>query len=298
MCHHDQIKWNELSNSGYNEPYKFFRGEQTCNNKACTSWGAHLNVTYYQLLQTFYKSKLSSKLKLKNKKESVHGDAKENIVFLPRYGFCKEITNYDPNQELVLANGNSKTKMVIYVTDSAYQSYFSRDFGSHEGDAIIITPKTKLFIDVKLRVRSTCQTDDIVVGQDDFKSCVDEAVQKEFKPSLHCVPPWLSTNNQCTEILDGYINETVPKFGVEFIKTVLTGRETKIETNCRKFCHTTISTVKIRGNWTINNDWKIGLANIVFDKNVLVTEEENSLDLGDHSQSPPCCKDPLASRQK
>ncbi len=283
MCNNDQIRWKELSNSGYNEPYKFFRGEQSCNNEPCTSWGAHLNLTYDQLLHTFYKFNLSSKLKLKNKKESLHGDAKENIVFLPRFGFCKEITNYDPTEELVLANGNSRTNMVIYITDSAYQSYFSRHFGSHEGDEIIVTPKTKLFIEVKLRMRSTCQTDEIILGKDDFKSCVDEAVQKEFSPSLQCVPPWLSTNNQCTGIFDGYINETAPKFGDEYIKTVLTGRETKIESNCRKFCNTTISTVKIRGNWTINNDWKIGLANIVFDKNVLVTEEENSLDSKPHS---------------
>ena len=167
--------------------------------------------------------------------------------------------------------------MIIYITDSAYRSYFSRDFSSHQGDEIIVPNKTKVYIDVNVNVRSSCKTKKVIVGKDDFKTCVDDALQKEFNKTLNCIPPWLSDINTCNSSFNGTLLESHPNFSEDYIETVReTGRKTRIEAKCRQFCNTTTSTIKIRGKWSIGKSSVYnGLAIINFDQQVLVTEKVN-----------------------
>ena len=262
-----------MKETGYNKPYKFLLGDHICNNQPCISWGRSLNLTYDELLKVIVNAGAARSLGLKSK---VHKNAEQSIVFLPRHGFCREIQNYDPSKEIMLGNDNINNDMVIYITDSAYKSHFSRDFSSHDGDEITVPAKTRVFVDVKVNVRSSCKTKKVIVGKDDFKTCVDEALKNKFKEPLHCIPPWLSDINQCNGTYNGTLLEIYPNFSDDYIQTAReTGRKTRVEANCRQFCNITTSTVKLRGTWNIDETASVynGLAIISFDQQVFVTEK-------------------------
>ena len=59
------------------------------------------------------------------------------MVFIPKYGFCGEIFDYDPTTTIQLKTFFKKEiEMQIYVTDSFRRSYTSLAYSSQNGDII------------------------------------------------------------------------------------------------------------------------------------------------------------------
>ena len=72
------------------------------------------------------------------------------IIFLRLYGFCKEISAYDPSSSILIFSRTNDLK--VFVTDSRYRSYFSPDYSSHQGDNILASDKNHHEVDIKVNI--------------------------------------------------------------------------------------------------------------------------------------------------
>ena len=57
----------------------------------------------------------------------------QKIVFLSRYGFCSEISQYDATNEVWIG---SNSGMRIFLSDPRRRSYVTLDYSSQNGDII------------------------------------------------------------------------------------------------------------------------------------------------------------------
>ena len=247
------------------------------------SWGQHANLSFDQVLDEVINYEPYTNI-------SVHQDNVDTRkVFLPRYGKCLEISNFNPKKELLITNNvfypnlpDMNTSLRVFITDKSYQSYYSIDFPSHTRDKIEIQPKKEYYIDVKLSLVSTCNTAAKELMTNNFKECVDDAVNNKFSRNPGCTPPWLSPNNHCNDTIPypaGVENYNfIPNFHDDYILNVLTLKQSKVETKCRKYCKTLTSEVKIRetadmNTFSIQTGWNNGGdARISFNPKVRVTE--------------------------
>ena len=58
----------------------------------------------------------------------------QKIVFLSRYGFCIEISQYDATNEVWISSNTSG--MRIFLSDPRRRSYVTLDYSSQNGDII------------------------------------------------------------------------------------------------------------------------------------------------------------------
>ncbi len=246
------------------------------------SWGQHANLTFDQILDEVFSDKAVNDIIIL-KQDNVE----RNIKFIPRHGKCQEVSKFNPMKELMIMNQDftdppdTKKSLRVFITDRYYQSHYSIDYPSHTGDKIEIHPMTEYYIDVKLSIVSTCNTEAEEFKTNNFKQCVDDEVNDHFRKNPGCTPPWLSQNNHCNISIPYPEVENynfVPNLHEDYILNVLTLKQSKVETNCRKYCKTLRSEVKIRetaelNTFSIQQGWnKGGDAHISFDPTVKVTE--------------------------
>ncbi len=207
-----------------------------------------LNMTYMDILETVYDKYLVKSIILSETSE--FPDVKSSIVFLPSFGFCKEITKYDPLYELyVIIPSNHQGKTRIFITDRNYRSYISPYYSTHKGNAILVDYGDTVRYDVKFQVFSTCTI--VNHEQYDYSSCVDDGIKNTIGRTFGCVPPWMSPNNTCNGIYPGNFRNKIADFNKKYVRTALTLQNNDIEKSCQKNCKVTDSTVSFRHRETI-----------------------------------------------
>ena len=191
---------------------------------------------------------------------------------MPSFGYCKELSGYSPLKTMFINTQSIPSS--IFITDPRYKNYYSLDFASHQG-AEISSNVMKGIVDVNVNIYSRCQISSMV--EDDFEKCVDDEIQKEIGIPLGCVPPWLSSLNQCNDIYNSTFYEPfgTPKFHTGFTNPVLSLGRTDIEKLCRKSCLSTTSTINLH---TVSKGAFLGVQ-INLDEKVKVTETVFNYDL-------------------
>ena len=211
------------------------------------SWGDSHNLTHEQLLDQVFGAKKQAK------RTAIFDNDGDNfnttIVYLPKYGFCKEITNYSPRVELFIMPMGTQD-MRIFITDMNYRSYILPDFTSHKGSPIIAKKNEVHMYDVDVEISSSCKVTKDNGGKDDFKKCVDDEIQKQVGKLLGCVPPWMSLNNQCLGTYPSNFTKIIPRFWLDYINPPTSLRNLGIEMKCRKYCSVTRSFVQVREKTT------------------------------------------------
>ena len=235
------------------------------------SWGAHQNITFYELLRLVYDWK---------KLEAVFTDGvkfAKKYVFIPGLGFCKESTQINVTKGVLVWNLQGSNVKVL-LTNKNYRSYTMPDISSHIGSKINFgwTPPLKLFFNVKIQERNFCKNDDNPMTKKEFEECVDDKIQKEFEQNnIECVPPWLSARKQCDQIYpETFYGGFKNTFVDNYVEMVSLSINTKIEEECRQSCKETTYTVNEKGSRE-----HMSIATISFNPKVLVTEKVPNYDM-------------------
>ena len=204
-------------------------GSIKCNETtACTSWGAHLNLTFDELLREIFDLEKVNSVLIYAK------EIEDSLVFIPRYGLCKEILNFDMNQQIIM-EFNKPDMARVLITDRNYRSYFMPDITSHRGSKTFMKPNQTLYINVKIQVQSHCKNDEKPLKEIEFRKCIEKKILSDFE-QLECIPPWLNGKNQCIE---NYYNFDGNSFSDAYVNPVLRLNNIMIEDDCKKSCKET-----------------------------------------------------------
>ena len=257
-----------------NEKFKYdslneiLKGDTVCDDgEKCYSWGAHLDLTFDELIsQVFGLERVQQIFQYRGR------NVEDEVVFIPGYGMCKELSYFNVTQELQLINKNGDDARV-FLSDKTYRSYFMPDTKSHDGPEIMIKPGKYQYIDVEIQEKSDCTTESATpMTQNEFKKCVDDKIQKEFEEhNITCIPPWLSENRQCNQT---YSRKFYPYhfskiFNKDYKDMVDILSNTKVEKECRQSCKEKKYVVKEKGAKPYSS---AGFADLTFDQKVVVTE--------------------------
>ena len=262
VCPIDQLNKEMLKELGYMVEESLMMGNTytKCDGNPCISWGAHLNLSFNQILEKVY-----TYPNLETQSRDLIPSPINNSVYLPGFGLCSEISDFDPVEKLIIVRNDPSQALRILITDRQYRSYVMPHISSHKGNNILVEPGKSSFITVDIEIRSTCKTEADTETPLDFKKCVDDRIQKKISKELGCVPPWLSPNNQCNKT---YTNG----FGYEFVEeytTPLRNRDNILdEALCRKSCTRTKYIVHERESIKQS----VEMIEISFNQNVLITE--------------------------
>ncbi len=236
------------------------------NQEQLLTWGQHLNLTFDTVIDEVFANKAISDIYINQE------NVEQKISFIPRFGKCIELSNFSPTKELTIMNmdynptPNINKSLRVFITDKYYRSFYSIDYSSHTGDKIEIHPMNEYYINVKLSMVSTCNTAREEFKINNFKECVDEEVNSQFTKNPGCTPPWLSLRNHCTKtkpypVMDNY--NLIPRLHDEYILHLVTLEQSKVETDCRKYCKSMKAEVKIRETsnmnlFSIKSGWNYG----------------------------------------
>ena len=272
-CPTHQFNLVNMKKLGYNSKPEFLQGRTKCGETGCISWGHHQNLTYAQLRNKLFDISLAEELKItQGTEEYLTG----NITFIPRYGFCREFSDYDPTNEIHVIKKNECTAVRIFITDRSYKTYFSLDYSSHVGSNIFIRPPFGYTINVRVKKSSKCvEKAKDNLENSNYATCVENRLLSEVCKPLECLPGWMSANDICNITYD--INKDLEVFD-EFAMATLLLQETKIERTCQTSCLSTTVYVSIKDeiDWNEESDsgelTKPATAHIFFDQKVEITE--------------------------
>ncbi len=272
ICPYDQTNLTRLREiGGWSYVHSMVKDYVTCMAKDCDSWGKRHDLTFQEILNQTLDASIAEEIIFEQDDEV----GESQIVYLYRYGFCKEISEYDPSREIDIVNERNVT-MRLFITDQTKRTYFSFDISSHQGEHLIIKPGRHFSITISLQVSSTCNVQ--YNGKYGYKSCVEEEIQNNVGKQLGCIPPWLSPHNQCIRPFSNKINFDDEDFEAEYVLPLWFLRKTQAEIECRKFCSHTSSHVNIRDQLLYVDKGRpdkahIGKASIIFDPTVYETEK-------------------------
>ncbi len=272
FCPTNQIDSTRMRELGYFSYDFILMGYAKCSKSTfCTSWGAHANLSFDELINHVFDLKKVNGLEIRG------GKFKAGTVFLPGYGLCKETSLPNYTKEVSLLHYNPEDARV-FITDRNYRSFFMPDVTSHIGSKIFLKPDTEHYINVKIQKRHTCKNEEKVMSQENFKKCVTDRILNEFQQNnITCVPPWLSDKRKCdltypTEIYDKFKNDFLKKY----IQKVGIFRNIWVEDECRQSCKESSYIVE-------GDDSKIvsygNIAYLTFDQKVIVTERVPNYDM-------------------
>ena len=233
VCPENQVKLEKLRELGYEYLLEFLDGNTNCTgNTKCKSWGAHKNLSFNQVLREVYTDGEKSTV------TATYDNYTTKVVYLAKFGFCLEISRYDPCCSVEIDNlGNHSLRVLI--TDRNSRSYFMVDIASHIGEELILQPNKFTNIDVEVKTHTQCKSDLNLVKDVDFYNCVYDEIQKMFENSFGCIPPWLSSNNQCNKTYPRNQSDSVPNFYWDYLWPVYTLSNNKIEAKCKNSCRKT-----------------------------------------------------------
>ncbi len=271
VCPTNQTFSSRVKQLGYTKKGKMFKGFANCSDDSCLSWGHNLNITFDQLLEQIFDKKLSEKIQFSQK------GIEEKVVILPRFGFCKEFARYDPTKKVAIINKNPLTAMRIFFTDEKYRSYYSLDFSSHQGNNIMVQQGKFLCINVNVNIYSSCNIAKDSTEKVDFQTCIDNKLKDDFLPMIGCVPPWMSSFDQCNDTYPQ--NENYKEIIFKSYNKIIWLQQSGYEDGC-KSCKQMSSHVSIRDDIDIEETWgdnsktrNHGRVLIHFDENVYITEK-------------------------
>ena len=185
-------------------PGYLFRGYKKFEGSL--GWGAQKNMTFEQLKEELYDLDLET-ISIRQETKQGFKRTDYDIRFYNRFGWCFDISNYTISG-VVHLKIKTRSKLNVqhaaqaYLTDKNLRTMSTVHTPTQWGSDIVLFPgQTAKFV-VKVEQLSSfdpfspdsCK--EYVDGE--FERCVDEELQKVWKPLINCNPPWVSPQDQCT----------------------------------------------------------------------------------------------------
>ena len=140
-------------------------------------------------------------------------EANSENRFYPKFGKCKDFSDYTIMEELTLQVYIDKTSFFtiskhpeaeVFLTDKKLRTRSIVHKPSHWGPSITIKHGTNYNILVKVEQISNFDPKNPDNCQEytngEFENCVDEELQDFWKPIIGCNPPWSSHQYQCNGV--------------------------------------------------------------------------------------------------
>jgi hypothetical protein len=270
LCPRNQINEARLKDLGYREHIRnLYIGDlnigKNQTESLIISWDSLDNISFPNVLKQIYNQKAAKSIHTYSLNNSGgRSEHQTEIIFIPKYGFCKRIDEYNPTLEIIIS---SDASLYMLITDPIYSSYIMPDFTSMKGNAIALNAGQVKYYDARVSVIKVCK--DLVTTN--FKTCVDDRIQKVFLPTMGCVPPWLSDRNQC----NGHypLNLTFhPIYKSKYVHPALTVKNLEEELVCKNLCVFTTTEPHLRFRDKPSKK-KRTRTHISFQKKVSVTEK-------------------------
>lgn len=267
ICPVAQIIEDHFQKLEYDSLEHFLWGKTNCFRGDCVvSWGGHENLSFSGALKVLYDESILSSITI-----VTEGVFDSRVVFLAKFGFCLEITNYGPEYLEIIQLGllQESQNLRLIFTDKNYRSFFMPDISSHLGGKILIQSGKQTNFDIFVKKTSSCNVMD--VKTENFHECISNGIETRIKKPLGCIPPWLSDENQCNGTYHDNFLEAIPDFEGEFHWPVYTLHNSQLESECKTSCNRTKYLV-VEGE-SISDYHGYGAAYISFVQNVQMTEK-------------------------
>ena len=194
--------WNYSSEldlyEGFDSTMDLVNGYQ----KKFVGWGAQHNLTTEEYIPNFVWTR-----RLDNLQFTKDWKIKYEIKLYPKYGFCYDIVNFTTGKELeIWVPAGRYNESQVYITDKKLRSRNTVFAESQFGSRIILKNSSIQEFAVKVEELSNFDPrnpDDCKEYEHDaYDECIDDELQKVWKPMINCNPPWISAKDQCNDIIN------------------------------------------------------------------------------------------------
>ena len=234
LCPSIQYDDNKVSHHGYQHTYNLVFGHLNANDSYGGTWGAHLNMTWEQLIRNVV---VKSPEEFVNNTVFGFGVEIKTVIF-PKYGFCYE-ANYTLMDDMLMLPGKVpfKQEITFLLTDQLTKSYYRVDSTSQSGSVIYLDQDSadSYIVDIEMHVlkdTENCNSN----SNYSYEKCVDDYITKDLKTKLGCIPPLLSDHDHCgivaKEKQDLVWNEYRRRYAQQYMVNI----PTKAEKMCPKPC--------------------------------------------------------------
>ena len=283
LCPLDQWNKTRLYNLDYDGEEDLMVGQDPYDS--FIGWGSKQNLSFEELVQSVQNFN-PSVLKFYTK------DFREFIAekrFYPKFGWCYDIINFTSyKQEIILVEEQSVNKLQVYITDKRMRTRTTVKADSHRGPKIVIDEgwKYEYIVDAEQLSNYNPRAPDYCKEYKDgeYEECVDEELQKIWKPLIKCNPPWISNKDQCERSLNvtketGYslLNQESVK---KTVREILDMRSYPAEESCKKPCAVVQSTIILidKEELPYGVDSGVFMLTLKFSELVLYTTEKLAYD--------------------
>ena len=284
ICPQDQLDSNNMEKFGYETEYQLLIGYY--GTQGSLGWGAQHNLTFEELRKQMYKLDLE-KISLTQETQQVYKKVYSEIRFYPKFGWCFDISNYtisgEVHFELTMPND---TELEVFLTDKNMRTMSTIHKPSHWGSNIVISSGwTEEYV---VKVEQLTSFDPLSpnsckeYADGEFERCVDEELQKVWKPLINCNPPWLSLQNQCAALQKG-ANTTFEELVKEPYETalkILNMDNYAAKRRCMKPCTFTRSNILSNGYY--EDEYNGAALKITFDDLVIKHTKVINYDFSDY----------------
>ena len=175
------------------------------NGNAFVGWGAQHNLTFEELVGKVTNYNLSN-VKFYGRRNKELLTINYEIRFYPKYGYCYDLANFTTSGKCIIRFHGNFTEAQVYITDKKLRTRNTVFAESHWGSKIILKQGWSKEYIVKVEQLSNLDPrnpDDCKeYEKDDYEKCVDDDLQKVWKPLINCNPPWISSKDQCEGVMN------------------------------------------------------------------------------------------------
>ena len=166
------------------------------------SWGAQLNLTFDELVGKVTNFNLSNTRFFGERSKDFYYE----IRFYPSHGYCFDFVNLTTIGLLELVHDHEYKQARVYITDKKLRTRNTVYAESQWGSKIIL--KQGWFHEFIVKVEQLSNFDPRNPDDckeyvnDDYEKCIDDELQKVWKPLINCNPPWVSSKDQCNSVIN------------------------------------------------------------------------------------------------
>ena len=199
ICHLEQWNKTKLEQYGYGDVIELLQDFSNRNDEpTLVGWGAKHNLTFEELMDKvtdFHPEDIHPDIYVaKDDDDEEKLEFTYELRFDPKYGYCFDISNFVAIGIFKILISVHHFTAHVFLTDRKLRTRNNVFVESHFGSKIIIQEgfqeyvvKTELMSNFDPRKQDDCKN----YENDDYEKCVDDELQKVWKPYIRCNPPWL-----------------------------------------------------------------------------------------------------------
>ncbi len=218
---------------GYGHEYFLLLGGNLFDEERnSSSWGAHVNMTFEDLVA----SSTNHNDLYKIMKHNEH--LKLNPILNPKFGYCLESKNYSLDVLSIYLFDKLDNDMVIFLTDNSMSSNYGICYKSQDGEMKIETQKSLVYTyraEITIFDKKLSADEDSCIVDKAYKlsNCIDEETYDDLNTKYGCVPGWLSSKNPCGVVLGKHF---IDHFEVNYVNQYFYLLDTLAQKKCKLPC--------------------------------------------------------------